>query len=124
MDIETARTILVGYLGGAGARPVLTGAEVTDLLDRFRVLDGYGLRPGDANWTGTWALNAAAAEGWRMKAARAAGDFDFSADGASYSKAQVMAHCNEMERRFADLDVGVLAIAPPPSDYGTERLWL
>jgi hypothetical protein len=110
-------------LGGASARPALEDDEITALLERFRVVDGVGLRPTDNGYTPTWALNAAAAEGWRIKGARVAGDFNFSADDASYSKGDVLAHCLDMEARFASLDKGTLYLDGAPGDYRSDRLW-
>lgn len=123
MDAATARATLVSYLGGASARPALDEAEIDALLTRFAIVDSDGLRPSDNGWAGAYALNAAAAEGWRMKGARVAGDFNFSADDASYSKGDVMAKCLEMEQHYAALDHGTLALTSDSGDYRSERLW-
>jgi hypothetical protein len=40
------------------------------------------------DWTATYDLHAAAADIWDEKAAVVAGDFDFSADGGSYTRSQ------------------------------------
>lgn len=124
MDAVTARATLVSYLGGAAARPALDDPEVDALLARFQVADRYGRRPTDTGWEPTWALNAAAAEGWRLKGSRVAGDFNFSADGASFSKGEVMAHCLEMEQRYAAMDRGTFRTDGVDADYSGERLWL
>jgi hypothetical protein len=123
MDEATARATLVSYLGGASARPTLEAAEIDALLSRFRLADRYGVRPGGDGWEGTYALNAAAAEGWRMKGARVAGDFNFSADDASYSKGEVLAHCLSMEAKYAAMDRGVLYTDASGLDYRSDRLW-
>ena len=46
-------------------------------------------------------------------AAKVAGDFNFSADGASYGKGDVLAKCLEMEAKYAALSHGYLATAGP-----------
>lgn len=107
MDREGAVGLLSDMIA-ATSRPTLAPERVGDLVDRFAMADRYGVRPTDDGWEPTWNLNAAAAEGWRLKAAKVAGDFSFSADGASYSKADVLAHCLQMEATFAALSHGTL----------------
>ena len=116
MDREVALTLLSEKVA-ATSRPVLEPAVVSALLDAYPQEDRTGRGPTDSLWEGTWDLNAAAAEGWRMKAGKVAGDFTFSADGASYSKADVLAHCLEMETRYASLCHGVTNVLG-----GTARL--
>ena len=124
MDEATARTRLTAMLGG-DARPTLSDDEVTALLDSYRLADSDGRAPGDEGWTGNWALNAAAAEGWRWKSAKVAGDFTFSADDASYNKGDVLANCERMVAQFAALDNGVIDVSTTdPSTYRVDRLWL
>jgi hypothetical protein len=123
MDAATARATLVSYLGGPSARPALEDAELDAILSRFRLTDADGRRPDDQGWLGAYALNAAAAEGWRIKASRVAADFNFSADGASFSKGDVMAKCLEMEQHYAALDNGSLYLDDPPT-YKAVNLWL
>lgn len=45
---------------------------------------------GTAAWTPSYDLEAAAAEGWRIKAARVASQYDFKSDGGTLSKSQVI----------------------------------
>lgn len=108
MDRGVAITLLTDKVA-ATSRPVLAAASVEALLDAYPMPDADGRAPTDAGWVGTWDLNAAAAEGWRMKAGKVAGDFNFSADNASYSKADVLAHCLEMQTRYASLSHGLMA---------------
>lgn len=108
MDREVALGILEDRVA-ATSRPVLSPETLGRVLDMWPTLDTDGRLADDADWVPTWDLNAAAAEGWRMKAAIVAGDFTFSADGASYSKADVMAHCLEMETKYASRSHGVMA---------------
>lgn len=123
MDAVTAKATLTAYLGG-NVRPVLSDVILTSLVERFQIMDSDGLRPTDDGWTPSYALNAAAAEGWRMKAGIVAADFNFSADDASYSKGDVMAKMLEMEQHYAALDNGSLYLDEGPSDYTSDRLWV
>lgn len=123
MDAATAKATLTAYLGG-NTRPVLSEAILDSLVERFRLADSDGLRPTDEGWAPTYALNAAAAEGWRMKAGMVAADFNFSADNASYSKGDVMAKMLEMEQHYAALDLGSLYLDEGPADYASPRLWV
>lgn len=88
--------------------PGTTGATEPTWPD----LDGYAvshspLTDGTVTWEDfgtTWAptfdLSAAAAQGWRMKAGKAAGRFDFAEDGQQFSRSQVVAHCTAMAERY------------------------
>lgn len=114
MDRGVALTLLSEKVA-ATSRPVLADATVAALLDAYPTTDADGRAPTDTGWVGTWDLNAAAAEGWRMKAGKVAGDFNFSADNASYSKADVLAHCLEMETKYAALSHGTMSAYRNPS---------
>lgn len=116
MDRAVARVRLVAMLGG-GARPALSDAEVDALLDSYASKDADGLAPTDTGWTGTWYLNAAAAEGWRWKSAKVAGDFSFSADDASYSKGDVLANCEKMVAMYAAMDNGTVTVSDVDPGY-------
>lgn len=106
----------------ADQRPVLPPASVGRLLDDFRVRDRNGNMVTDPGYVETWNLNAAAAEGWRRKAALVAGDFTFSADDASYSKGDVLANMERMAAMYAAKDVGVASFAGRERDYLTDTL--
>lgn len=107
MEREVALALLRDKVAST-SRPVLAEATVAALLDAYPMPDADGREPQDTDWVGTWDLNAAAAEGWRMKAGKVAGDFSFSADGSSYQKADVLAHCLEMEAKYASMSHGTL----------------
>jgi hypothetical protein len=108
VDREVALGILTDRVAAA-SRPVLSDATLNRILDQWATPDTEGRPASDAAWVPSFDLNAAAAEGWRLKAGMVAGDFNFSADGASYSKADVLAHCLEMEAKYASRSHGVLA---------------
>ena len=88
--------------------PGTTGDTQPDWPDRDRqppfdktVVDGSVVwSDAGTAWTPTWDLDAAAAEGWRVKASKVAGRFDFTTDGQNFQRSQVAAHCRQMERMF------------------------
>lgn len=81
--------------------PLVTQDEVGQVVDAARTVDADGLSPGSVGYLDTWDLNGAISAVWAIKAARCAGDFNFSADGSSFSKADILAHCLEMEAKYA-----------------------
>ncbi len=97
---EEQALVRLGRMTAASEDPALDAEELADLLALSAVADGEGLAPSDDTWTPTWDLNRGAAEGWRWKAAKAASRFDFQADGASYNRSQVVAHCERMAAQY------------------------
>lgn len=55
---------------------------------------------GTDTWVPTWDLNAAAAEGWRRKAAKVAGAYSFSDAGASFDRSDMVNACMAMVRVY------------------------
>ena len=80
--------------------PTLTAPEVDDLLLTAKRPDQYGVAPSSDSWTPTWELNAAAAEGWRAKAAKAVNDTDFAVDGGKYNRNAIFDHCEKMAEKY------------------------
>lgn len=126
MDEAVALARLASMVA-ADQRPALSPADLQDLLDEYRTADADGAWITDPGWVPTWDLNGAAAEGWRRKAARVATDFTFSADGASYDKGEVMAHCLAMAAAFdAKRPPGILGVREDraAAPYDSPRLTL
>ncbi len=73
-----------------------------------------------SSWTPTYDLNAAAAEGWRWKAARVAGEFTFGTDQQSFNRDDKHVHCMAMAEHYqkrvsGSIRVkGALPILTPP----------
>lgn len=67
----------------------------------------YGL-----SWVPTYDLNAAAAEGWRWKAAAAACRFDFSVARNQFQREQVHTHCLAMAKAYARKSAYTISILP------------
>ena len=80
--------------------PELTDGDIEELLDLAARADTYGRLPTDTGWIGAYDLNAAAAEAFLWKAARSAGEFDFSADGASFAKGSRAANLAKQASEF------------------------
>lgn len=104
----------------ADSRPALTAPELAAILDAHPAPDADGMTKADGmEWRPTYDLNAAAAEGWRIKGGKVAGDFNFTADSAQYAKGDVMAHCLAMEQKYASMAHGSASTAPHPlTDLG------
>ena len=103
----------------AETEPVLELDDLHALLFMHRIVDANGTIPAYDNWIPTYDLNAAAAEGWRWKAARAAERFSFSADGASYNRDQIYQHCMEQAKRYSSRIMRSLDVSPFGNDsYG------
>lgn len=80
----------------AGAEPVWPSSGT--------VVDGavtWELRDTGARWLPSYDLNAAAAEGWRWRAAKVADAYDFSTDGQSFDRSQLQAHALKMADYYA-----------------------
>lgn len=56
---------------------------------------------GSAPWLGAWALNEAAAEGWRWKAGKAAGRYSFSSDVNNFQRRQIHEMCLQMAEQYS-----------------------
>lgn len=69
---------------------------LTEMLEAHPLPDSDGRAPDDEEWDSTsldvWA---AAADIWAEKAAALAGEFDFGADGANYSRSQAYEHARK-----------------------------
>lgn len=80
--------------------PVLDPNVLPQLLDDVaRTTDADGNLPDAADWTPTYSVVGvyrAAAEAWTIKAGAAAGRFDFTTDGQTFRRSQVVDHCEGM----------------------------
>ena len=77
------------------AWPTASGGSVTDGSYTYQEA---GLAP----WPGAWNLRLAAAEGWRRKAGKAAGNYKFTTSGDTLNREQIFRHCLDMARRYAN----------------------
>lgn len=79
--------------------PTLTDDDLDGLLSRSAVEDTDGFAPANEAWTPTYDLNAAAAQAWLIKAARAAATVDEPTAGVVTSK--IFDNCRAMARIYA-----------------------
>jgi hypothetical protein len=85
----------------ADLEPGVTEQELNFLLERFAVIDSEGRSPQNPEWQPTCDLNAAAAEGWRIKAGKFAHQHDVTVDAQDFNASQKHAQCMAMAERFA-----------------------
>lgn len=85
--------------------PRTSGATVT--------ADGVTYAEAGTEWTGTYNLNAAAAEGWRWKAGKVAGDFTFASDGQSFNRADMVKACQMMAQTYRNRIAGSVPLNIP-----------
>jgi hypothetical protein len=91
--------------------PELSADQLNDLVALARRPDPEGLVYGEDNWTPSWDLSAAAAEGWRRKAGLAAARFDFAEDGQTFQRAQIYAHCISQAAEYARKGMGAIPVS-------------
>src|SRR5262245_52383301 len=121
---------MAAYVGGAGPVDVLrlrrmtaepsqtpyTDAMMVETIERYPVPDLDEFWPDEAGWLPSYDLAQAAAEIWSEKAAAIALNFDFEADGASFSKSQQVEQYEKQARRWRSLrqagNYSVAAVQP------------
>lgn len=81
--------------------PTLSDEEIDSLLTIYSVADADGYEPGDEDWVETYNLRAAAAEGWRWKAARSSELQSTDLDGDRMSSNQIFEHCQRMIKTYS-----------------------
>ena len=75
-------------------------AVLSEIILAHPLIDSSGNFPDEDDWTATYDLNAAAADVWDEKAAGLASDYDFNADGASFSRSQAYEQASHMARKY------------------------
>lgn len=106
-------------------------AAITAYIERYPLMDALGHPPyvnssttpvtlvANTEWTATYDLNAAAADVWEEKAAAVSSQFDFSADGASFSLSQQYQQADKMTRHYRarrSASTITLIAVPRPAD--------
>jgi len=99
---------LLSRLVQADTEPTLSPEELADCLFLARCVDESGLAPSDPDWTPTWDLNKAAAEGWRRKAAKVVTAYDVQADDAKLSRSQMFKQFMQMAKLYANKSISVV----------------
>lgn len=93
-DIQTLRRMT-----GAAADEY-TDEVLSSVIERYPLPDASGVFPEEDGWTPRYDLNAAAADIWAERAAGLAGQYDFSADGASFHRSQAYEQAMKQARYY------------------------
>ena len=80
--------------------PVLTDVEIDELLAASGLVDAEGNAPSSEDWTPTYDVNAAAAEGWLIKAGRVASTTESEPDSVQVTS-RVFENCVRMARLYS-----------------------
>ncbi len=83
--------------------PELTPDQVVIALEEAAAPDADGNPPSAVEWTPTYDTQGvwrAIVRGWEMKAANVADRFDFTTDGQTFRRSQVIDHCEAMAGRY------------------------
>ena len=97
--METAKDKLK-KLTASAEEPALSDAEIDELLAANPLTDGSGNSPESGEWSPTYDLRAAAAEGWIIKAARAANTTETGPDPLIVTS-RVFENCIRMARIYS-----------------------
>lgn len=90
--------------------PQLSSDELDALLEMFQKADAAGVSPGGDGYTPTYNMRAAAREGWKWKAAKAAEMISTDLDGDRMSANQLYNQCQDMVRKFSGTASPVTAV--------------
>jgi len=99
---------LLERITDSAVEPTLTTDDLDDLVGVAARADETGLYRGDTGWEPTWDVNAAAAEGWRRKAGKAATKFNFAEDSQRFDRSQIYQHCERQAETYANKSMGTL----------------
>jgi hypothetical protein len=103
-------------------------ADIQGYIEAYPLIDERGEAPyswdtttepptqeDNDDWIPTYDLNQAAADIWQEKAGQLAGDFDFQADGASYTRSQAYQQAMQQARHFRSRrSLRTFAMRPEP----------
>lgn len=77
------------------------------------IVDGtvtWSLADDIAVWDGTWDLNRAAAEGWRIKAGLVSNRHSFGSNQGNYNPEQLFEHCMRMAEHYGNKSFGSILL--------------
>lgn len=90
--------------------PALTEDELDDTLAAFALEDFAGLAPLHEEWTPTYDINAAVAQVWLIKAARASSLVEVDPPGSGVVTSKIFENCRAMARIYAAKRNGMAAV--------------
>lgn len=99
LSLPTARARLERMLS-PGIEPVLTEADIDELMVQARRPDRDGRLPSETGWIPTYDMDAAASAGWELRAGRCFDDIDFGEDGQRFNASQRHAQCLAMAKLY------------------------
>lgn len=137
-DIDTAVNALIDRLRRMTSEPTTTtysDAAMAEYIELYPLEDARGegpwieseTTPGtleeNPDWIPTYDLNAAAADIWTEKGAAVAACYDFSADGGSYNRSQMIESAQKMARYFRSRrSLKTITLRPEPLAQGEESV--
>jgi len=96
-------------LTASAEEPMLTDAEIDELLAASGVADTEGNGPASEDWTPSYDINSAAAEGWMIKAARCASTTEIDPDSLEVTS-RVFENCIRMAGLFSKRRAGSVKV--------------
>jgi hypothetical protein len=110
--LTAAQTAQVARQGGEAHKPAEERMVSDDLIDTIAgevalIVDSEGRTPQDPGYVTTVDIYRVVSEVWKTKAAMAAEDFDFIAEGGEFKRSQVVAHYNAMAAKYAGMARGL-----------------
>ncbi len=91
--------------------PSLTETEVSELLGSASVADASGASPLNDDWEPSYDLNAAAANGWLIKAGRSASTTETDPDSLNVAS-KIFDNCLEMAKIYSNKRKAAVRIPP------------
>ena len=82
------------------SEPTMTEDELNATLAAFARVDPGGLAPVNTDWEPTYDLNAAAAQAWLIKAARASTLTEIAPAGSGIVTSKIFDNCRTMARLY------------------------
>lgn len=100
------------------SEPSLTTAEVSAIVDLSARMDSNGVAPTatsseatlNTNWKPTYDVYAGVAFGWRVKAAKVAGNYQFKDDTLQLNREQVIDHCLKMAAEYSKMTSSTITV--------------
>jgi len=91
--------------------PSLTETEVGELLSAASIADASGASPQNDDWVPSYDLNAAAANGWLIKAGRSASTTETDPDSLNVAS-KIFDNCLKMAKIYSNKRKGTVQVLP------------
>ena len=90
--------------------PAVTESDLESVLDAHAIPDASGTLPDSEEWVPTYDENAAAAEVWLIKAARASALTEIDPPGSGIVTSKVFDNCMRMARHYRAKRVATVSV--------------